>query len=217
MEEQVPSGASEPAARERLLEAAIALFARKGYHAASVREICEAAGVTKPVLYYWFRSKEGLFQELVREPTAMFKAMAAEARSGSGSVSERILRLGERLMALVIEYAAVVRLVDSVYYGPRGGGPPLSFAELYGEFDTTMLGLVEEGIRSGEFRTRDLEGATNALLGALLMCKTTVHLSEDRAHGLHDRPLGVEDVRRVLDVVLDGMRAGGGAGGEGTR
>jgi AcrR family transcriptional regulator len=47
--------------RERLLETAIGMFAEKGYAGTSVREIVERAGVSKPVLYYYFQSKEGLF------------------------------------------------------------------------------------------------------------------------------------------------------------
>ncbi|NIW00329.1 TetR family transcriptional regulator, partial [Candidatus Saccharibacteria bacterium] len=41
-------------ARERLLETAIGMFAQKGYAGTSVREIAEQAGVSKPVLYYYF-------------------------------------------------------------------------------------------------------------------------------------------------------------------
>ena len=50
---------------ERLLDAALTLFAEKGYEAASVREIIEATGVTRPVLYYYCSSKEDLFKRLV--------------------------------------------------------------------------------------------------------------------------------------------------------
>ncbi|MBW2208934.1 MAG: helix-turn-helix transcriptional regulator, partial [Deltaproteobacteria bacterium] len=52
----------EQDARAVLLEAATALFAQKGYAGTSVREIVERAGVTKPVLYYYFENKEGLFR-----------------------------------------------------------------------------------------------------------------------------------------------------------
>ena len=45
------------------LSAARELFARKGYSGTSVREIVAAADVTKPVLYYYFRNKEGLYLE----------------------------------------------------------------------------------------------------------------------------------------------------------
>ena len=50
----------ETGTRERLLETASHLFAEKGYASTSVREIVARAGVSKPVLYYYFQSKEGL-------------------------------------------------------------------------------------------------------------------------------------------------------------
>jgi outer membrane protein len=51
--------------RRRLLEAGLRLFADRGYAGTSVQDVIEAAGVTKPVLYYYFESKGGLFQALV--------------------------------------------------------------------------------------------------------------------------------------------------------
>ncbi len=50
------------------------LFAAKGYDATSVREIVEAAGVTKPTLYYHFGSKQGLAEALLTRPMAQFVA-----------------------------------------------------------------------------------------------------------------------------------------------
>lgn len=51
---------ADPPIAERILASAITLFARKGFAATSTREIVESAGVTKPMLYYYFQSKEGL-------------------------------------------------------------------------------------------------------------------------------------------------------------
>ena len=51
--------------RDALVVAGIRLFATKGYTGASTREICKAAGITKPVLYYHFGSKDNLYRELV--------------------------------------------------------------------------------------------------------------------------------------------------------
>ncbi|MDE2507967.1 MAG: TetR/AcrR family transcriptional regulator [Planctomycetota bacterium] len=54
------------------------LFASRGYDATSVREIVEAAGVTKPTLYYYFGSKEGLARALLCEPhAALIQRLAA--------------------------------------------------------------------------------------------------------------------------------------------
>ena len=54
-------------AREKIRQAAMELFAEKGYAATATREICEHAGVTKPTLYYYFQSKENLYRKLVEE------------------------------------------------------------------------------------------------------------------------------------------------------
>ena len=53
--------------RERLLEAALSLFYEKGYDAVGVQEIVEAAGVTKPTLYYYFGSKKGLLEAVLQK------------------------------------------------------------------------------------------------------------------------------------------------------
>lgn len=52
--------------RQTILACALQLFAARGYDAVSISDIVEQAGVTKPTLYYFFGSKEGLFEELLR-------------------------------------------------------------------------------------------------------------------------------------------------------
>ena len=66
---------SPPGARQRLLNSAAELFNSKGYAATTVREIVKAAGVTKPVLYYYFRNKEGIFLELMRATYVKFNSL----------------------------------------------------------------------------------------------------------------------------------------------
>ena len=107
-----PSPEQEVHTRLRLLEAAVQIFDRKGYAAASVREIAEAAGVTKPVLYYHFGSKEGLLRGRPRPrrcTTSRPTLDAAVARTGAAR--ERLVRLCEDIYAHVREERAG---------GPRG-------------------------------------------------------------------------------------------------
>jgi AcrR family transcriptional regulator len=59
---------------EDILQAAVGLFARKGFEATSTREIVEAAGVTKPMLYYYFKSKEGLCEAVLTRFLSQFYA-----------------------------------------------------------------------------------------------------------------------------------------------
>ena len=64
-----PATTRLPAAerRRQLLEVALQVFADKGFYGTSMNEVAEAAGVTKPVLYQHFASKEALYRELVDE------------------------------------------------------------------------------------------------------------------------------------------------------
>ena len=198
----------EPGVQARVLEAATGLFARKGYHATSVREIVEAAGVTKPVLYYWFRSKEGVFQAIMQAAVEAHRATLAEVRASGGTAAERILQLTERVMALVLEHADVVRALDAVYYGPREDAPSIDFDSLYGEFDACLGEFLAEGVRGGEFRGDDIEAMHLALLGSFLICKASIHINEETARCGCEQPLDPLNVRRITAVVLDGMRTG---------
>lgn len=194
----------EPAVRERLLEVAVRLFGRKGYHATSVREIVEAAGVTKPVLYYWFHSKEGIFMALMEMAVEAHREVVAHVLAHPGTAAERILMLSEQVLALIRVNTDVVRLFDSVYYGPREGAPAVDFDPLHGEFRRVLRGLIEEGVRSGEFHNADIEAMHSALLGAFLVCNVAVRApaTDTRSGGA----AGTADVRKVLNVVLEGMR-----------
>ncbi len=58
---------SAPARREQILDVALVVFASAGFHGASMNEIADAAGVTKPVLYQHFDSKRDLYQALIEE------------------------------------------------------------------------------------------------------------------------------------------------------
>ncbi len=68
--------------RQQLLEVALAVFGRDGFHHTSMNDLAEAAGVTKPVLYQHFGSKRDLYLEVLREAggrlmTSVGKAIAA--------------------------------------------------------------------------------------------------------------------------------------------
>jgi len=72
--------------REQLLQVALEVFARQGFHGTAMNDVAEAAGVTKPVLYQHFDSKRSLYLALLEEVggrliTAVTEA-TADARDG---------------------------------------------------------------------------------------------------------------------------------------
>ncbi len=58
--------------KEKIIDAAIEVFFEKGFDAASMREIAEKAGLTKPMIYYHFKNKEALYLGLLEENLELF-------------------------------------------------------------------------------------------------------------------------------------------------
>ncbi len=153
--------------RERLLACAIQLFTRKGYTATTVREIVTAAGVTKPVLYYYFRHKEGIYLELIRGAFAELDRLLDGYRHWHGSPKERLLLLADQVYELFMKNIEVARLMYSIYYGPPQGAPFFDFDSYHLKFQTAIKDLVMEAIRKKEFRRADPEDMTWAIVGVV--------------------------------------------------
>ena len=79
------------AAREKIRKAAIGLFAEKGYAATTTREICEHAGVTKPILYYHFKNKERLYRELLMDASNESRKQLLLASRREGTAREKLI------------------------------------------------------------------------------------------------------------------------------
>jgi AcrR family transcriptional regulator len=76
--------------RSQLLEVAIRLFAEHGFHATSMDDIAEAAGVTKPVLYQHFPSKRALYRELLDDVDRQLTERLLDATSHATTGRERV-------------------------------------------------------------------------------------------------------------------------------
>jgi AcrR family transcriptional regulator len=65
---------------QQMLDAAVTVFARRGYHAASMEEIADAAGITKPMIYLYIGAKDDLFMACIsREAERLTAAILTEA------------------------------------------------------------------------------------------------------------------------------------------
>jgi AcrR family transcriptional regulator len=184
--------------RARLLCGATGLFASRGYAATTVREIVERAGVTKPVLYYYFSSKEGIYLEIMREPFGKFAALVEETLVTAGSARERLVGLCLRAYDIVAEHIDAARVMYSIYYGPPQGAPFIDFDAYHHRFREAVLQVLREGTRDGEFRRVDLQDAMWAVVGAV-----NVAVEVELCHP--PRSLGRDGVRRVLGIVLEGI------------
>ena len=153
-------------ARERLLGAALDLFNEKGYAATSVRELVAAAGVTKPVLYYYFNNKEGLYLELMQCSYGTFESLA-QGISLDGSAQERIIQFCCDLFDISSERLALVRLIYAIYYGPPQGAPHFDLEAYFVRMLELIERLVGAGVAAGELRQESVGDMSRAIIAIL--------------------------------------------------
>lgn len=164
--------------RNHLLSSALKLFNLKGYASTTVREIVAEAGVTKPVLYYYFGSKEGIYLELFEGPLREFEELLEGFSSEGGGASDRLTALCEATSHLYRNNLEKAKLLNAIYYGPPQGTPFINFEAYHNKLLDAIGKLVDEGIRAGEFRELDVQDVTLAIVGVfhiamdMMLCQT---------------------------------------------
>jgi AcrR family transcriptional regulator len=186
-------------ARDRLLSAALDQFTLRGYAATSVRELCEAAGVTKPVLYYYFKSKEGLYLQLMEESYSHFEAMLADLTGIQGNIRERLTGFCAGLFAVYTAQLPLVKLCYSIYYGTPQGAPYFNLSQYYDRLLHVVSSLVEEGVESGEIGNENVADSAWAIMGCL-----NIAIEEQLCHGSNPR-IDQASMLRMIELVFTGI------------
>jgi AcrR family transcriptional regulator len=85
------------AAREKILEAGLKVFARRGFHAATITDIAKAAGLSHGLVYHYFKTKDDIFLELVAIAFENSIAATKAAAAGKESAWDKIKRIAAML------------------------------------------------------------------------------------------------------------------------
>jgi len=167
MKPQMQNTPAHPEARDRLRAAALDQFTQRGYAATTIRELCEAAGITKPVLYYYFKSKEGLYLDLMGGAYSLFESTVAELTIYSGTSFQRIINFCEGVFDVGMSNLPLLRLIYSIYYGTPQGAPHYDLNQYFDRMLEVITALVQEGIALGEIRNGNVKDMTWAIISCL--------------------------------------------------
>ncbi len=157
-------------ARERLLETAIGMFAQKGYAGTSVREIAERAGVSKPVLYYYFNSKEGLFLSILEMAENLQKQLLAEVLNSQGTVIDRLLMLYRRVYEEVEAHPSFYKMIHGLIFGPPQGAPDYDFTRYHRHMIDAIRKIYNTGLAVGEVKKIDADDVAYLVLSLIDFC-----------------------------------------------
>ena len=144
--------------RERILEAALECFARDGYDASGVAEICRRAGVTKGGFYYHFPSKQALFLELLERWLAVLDVQLEAARDEAVTVPEALVRM-VGTAGHVFEAASGQLTMFLEFWNRAARDPAIWQATIapYRRYRAFFAGMIEAGIAEGSLRSVDPE------------------------------------------------------------
>jgi AcrR family transcriptional regulator len=191
-----------PAARRRhqLLEVAMRVFAEGGFHATSMNDVADAAGVTKPVLYQHFSSKRALYRELLDDVGARLLDEITKATSSAGGPREQVELGFAAYFRFVAENADEFRLFF-------GGGTRRD------EEFAAQVTAVESAIADAIAALIDVEGLDHErrrLLahGLVGLAESTSRLWSDEGSEVDPGELS----RQLADLAWRGLRGIGRAG-----
>jgi len=177
-------------AETRLLNSALELFSEKGYEGTSIREIIEGAGVTRPVLYYYFENKEDLFRRVFETMFSQLIVRIEEAAAGDGACVDRLKAILSAAFGLAEENTRLVRLILQVLFAPPQQGPPLDRGKLIRQRFKLVEQVIKDGLGNHELSGGDSQSLTLVFLGLMdmhMMAKfhrTETRLSPELANSL---------------------------------
>ncbi len=209
--EQAPKRERRKEARPgELLNAALDLFVEKGFSATRVEEVAARAGVSKGTLFLYFQSKEDLFKAVVRENIAnQFPAWHEEFKTFQGSSADMLRytlvawweRIGKTRLSgitkLVMSEAQNFPEIANFYQ-----------EEVIQPGNALIRGILERGVKRGEFRQLDTEQAIHAVVAPmifLMMWKHSMGACAASAHIMNPEQF----IHMQVDLLLYGMSASG--------
>lgn len=153
--------------REKILECSLNLFCKKGYESVSVSEICKEAGITKPTLYHYFKSKYGLLEALLYEKYKEFGVRFEQASYEDGNVETVLYNMARIYMEYASAHINVYLLFLSLEYSPKESESYGAIKPVVGKlFDSVTRVFDRAEYALGNMRGRQFLFATS-FMGAM--------------------------------------------------
>jgi AcrR family transcriptional regulator len=151
--------------RTRILEAALDLFARDGYDATGVAQICQRCGMSKGAFYHHFPSKQAVFLVLLEEWLATLEKEMREAAERSSSVPEALRQMVSRMQGVM--QVADGRLSFFLEFWTQARKDPQVWERTiqpFRQYQRLFALLIQRGIDEGSFRPVDADLVSHALV-----------------------------------------------------
>lgn len=186
--------------RNQIIEAAMSVFSRLGFHEARMDDIAHEAGLSKGALYLYYKSKDAIIGAILRYTFAGELRQLTKLRDLQGSAAERILALN-RLVTDDVERMPLALPIMVEFYATaaRDRSVRTFLQSSFQDYATLVTAIVQDGINSGEFRGCDPQDVAIAL-AAIYEGMLVLYIFDRQA--IHWR----QHTEAAVRLLLDGLR-----------
>ncbi len=178
---------------ERILDAALQVFSRKGFHQAAVDDIAEESQTSKGGLYFHFPTKQAIFLALLDRMAGLLRSRVEAAAEGE---PDPIARADVALQVVLQTFASHRTLSRLFFVEALGAGPEFSrrMLEIRASFESLIQQHLDEAVRQGSIPSLDTAAASRVWFGALNEVVTSWVLA--------DSPARLEDAYPTVRALL---------------
>ena len=185
--------------RDKLLQAGIELLSRKTFSKISMDQVAESSGVSKPMIYYYFKNKEGYYKALATFLLKIARSMTRKVINTELSLRENLTNYVRFRIEFVRNNPGISKAFMSMISDPNIG---LLIEEMQDEFNVMRLELIDpifdKAKKKGEIRPE-----TNGVMVIMMLNSVLVALSMKILNGF-----GINDklnTDEIVDILFDGI------------
>jgi AcrR family transcriptional regulator len=187
--------------KDQIIEAAIRIFAQKGFYETRMDDIVAESGLSKGTLYWYFKSKDDVIAAILEHFFGFELHEIEEALAREDRISDQLMLLMRRAAAELQHMAEIIPITLDFYSAAAHKKQvQISLKNYFVAYRKLLVGLIQRGLDRGEFRLVDPE-ETAIAIGALYEGLITLWVID---------PASVDLSRHgevVMQLLLDGLRA----------
>jgi AcrR family transcriptional regulator len=185
--------------KKRILEAGIALLAKKPFSKIAMNDVAEESGITKPMVYYYFKSKKGLYTALAKTVFKTIKTEFEKVISPEESLRQTFIRIAHFRIEAIKNQTDLVKAHLSIVMDPNIRELITNLQDEINDLKQIARPQYEKAVKSGEIKKH-----TNLDLISMMLHSTLNAYSVMMVNGCMKLE-EVPDPEEITDVIFRGI------------
>lgn len=185
--------------REEIVNAASRVFARRGFRGARMDDIVRESGLSKGLLYWYFKSKDAVIGEVLKRMLQPLVRETQRLAGGGGTAEDRLRSLGAAAVKEFHQMGKIVPITFELYaLAFRNKVFRKVFTGFFVDYVDAVAEVVKQGVAAGEFQPTDARAAAMTM-GSIVEGTMLLWLFDSDAVKID------EQVRYSVDVMIRGL------------